>query len=177
MGDRLSNLVKRNNAKIDLRKIPNSLEAIEALERQMQEAGEEAPTQVNHYVSRDVYVRELVIPKGVLVIGRVHKYDHVSIMLEGEMLMWTSDKGAFKIKAPFISTTKAGSKRVGFALSDTRFVTAHGTPNVPDWDPCLPDEELKALFTTRTMIEYNLFATKAEQLQLAIPQQPLIEMW
>lgn len=73
-----------------------------------------------------VYAREIFIPKGTLLTGRIHKHACISIMSKGEKTTITED-GAIRLKAPFATVSKPGIKRVGFAHEDTIWTTIHAT--------------------------------------------------
>jgi hypothetical protein len=73
-----------------------------------------------------VYVREIVIPKGAYCIGRIHKYAHVSIMVSGELMMWTEFDGMIHLKGYNRVLAPPGIKRLGYVLEDVRWITAHG---------------------------------------------------
>lgn len=138
-----------------IQRFPDDVVALERLERELQSQGLAEEQDVRHYHGDGVYVRELVIPARRLCIGMIHKYRHVSIMLTGKMMMWTSERGAFLAEAPFISVTPAGCKRAGYALSEVRFVTAHGTPEWDDWEPC--DATIRATLAAPSLAEYEAF--------------------
>lgn len=82
--------------------------------------------QTNHYFAGGMYAREIVIPAGTLLTGKVHKAEHLNIVSKGEIIVWTED-GMRQIKAPFVLPSRAGAKRVGLALVDTVWVTLHVT--------------------------------------------------
>lgn len=81
---------------------------------------------VRHYFIPGAYIRELTIPAGVMLVGKRHKTDHVSIMLEGEMIVIGKD-GQHHIHAPYFHQGSAGSKRVGMAVKTSRWITVHIT--------------------------------------------------
>jgi quercetin dioxygenase-like cupin family protein len=79
-----------------------------------------------HYLAGGVYARELLIPKGVVVTGKVHKGDHLFFVMSGDLEVMTDD-GVKRIKAPAILSSKAGIKRVAYAYEDTICVAVHAT--------------------------------------------------
>jgi len=110
--------------------------------------------EVHHHFAPGVYVRELVVPKGMIVIGRVHKFDHVFMVIKGSAMVWSSDKkGLTRIDAPLIIQASKGTQKVVKTLSDCIFVTSHSTNGVEDeLLHAASDEEIKNLFTTPEMI-------------------------
>ncbi|MDH5182278.1 MAG: hypothetical protein OEX12_00175 [Gammaproteobacteria bacterium] len=125
-------------------------ERIESLERYLCTLPQqEAP--VEELWGKDVYVRELIIPAGSFVIGRIHKYDHVSIMIEGELLMWTEFDETIHLSGYNKVIAKAGIKRVGYVLQETKWITAHGVTETDNFKN--PVEAL----TVATYGEYSTF--------------------
>lgn len=104
---------------------------------------------VNHFIATGVYVRQLDLQRGVMAVGRIHKFDHVFMLIKGKAKLWSSDlKQVNIIEAPFISSSKAGVFKAVICLSDCTFVTAHSTNGIEDeLLNATSDEEIKALFT------------------------------
>lgn len=82
---------------------------------------------LTHKFAPGVYVREIFIPKGMIVVGKIHKHDHPNILLKGEVMVATEFGGKEHLKAPLSLISKAGTKRVVFALEDTIWITIHAT--------------------------------------------------
>ena len=68
---------------------------------------------LEHTFGNGMYMRKITVPAGAFLIGKIHKYDHPSFMLEGEVSVITPE-GVKRIKAPLSMMAKAGEKRVGF---------------------------------------------------------------
>ncbi len=85
--------------------------------------------ETNHYHVKGLYAREIRIPAGTLLTGKVHKAEHLNIISQGEIAVWT-ENGMRRIKAPFVLPSFPGAKRVGFAIVDTVWVTIHATDKV-----------------------------------------------
>jgi hypothetical protein len=80
---------------------------------------------VKHYFSDGTYAREIFIPKGSLLTGRVHKNSDLNIVHYGDMDVMTSH--GFKRVGPCTFTAKAGTKQIGYAYEDTLWTTIHAT--------------------------------------------------
>jgi hypothetical protein len=80
----------------------------------------------NHFLVNGMYAREIFIPAKTLYVGKVHKTDHYFVVLAGSTVM-TTDDGTQTVDAPALLTVKAGSKRMGIAITDCRFVAFHRT--------------------------------------------------
>ena len=80
-----------------------------------------------HRFTPGLYTREMRWPAGVIGTGAIHKTEHISIFLEGRMLIPDENGGSKEIVAPIVETAQPGIKRVGLALEDVRWITVHPT--------------------------------------------------
>lgn len=81
---------------------------------------------LKHYFSKGVYGRELPIPKGTLIVGKIHKYQVMNVLTKGEVTVFSID-GAMRIKAPYTFVSSPGAKRVIFAHEDSIWMNFLGT--------------------------------------------------
>lgn len=90
--------------------------------------GEEADKlcPLTHHFAPGVYAREIFLPAGVTVVGKLHKHAHLNIISKGSVLVST-EKGNEQFDAPFTFTSYAGTKRAVHALEDTIWTTIHVT--------------------------------------------------
>ena len=72
--------------------------------------GEQVEIPVIQYSCNGVYVREITIPAGVILTGKIHKHPCLSIVLTGKMEVIT-DEGPRIIEAPLVYESPAGVKR------------------------------------------------------------------
>lgn len=89
-------------------------------------AGNPVDLPVKHHFSRGVYARELFIPKGTVLVGKIHKYSQINIVNLGDISVLTED-GVKRVKAGATIVSPAGIKRAGYAHEDTVWTTIHGT--------------------------------------------------
>lgn len=80
---------------------------------------------INHF-SNGVYARELHIPKGVMLTGKIHKYENLNILAKGRIKVSVGDE-VKEISAPFVIVSPPGTKRIALALEDCVWITVHGT--------------------------------------------------
>ena len=81
---------------------------------------------VNHHFAPGVYLRELILEAGDLVVGKLHKTQHFLLITKGRVECRTED-GMRMLEAGDIVETMPGMKRVLLAHEDTRMVTVHVT--------------------------------------------------
>lgn len=100
-------------------------EQIERLEAAMREL---PPVEIppRHYFADGLYAREITIPAGTLVTGKIHRTEHLNIVSKGDITVWTED-GMKRVRAPFALVSRPGTKRVGYAHEDTVWTTIHAT--------------------------------------------------
>lgn len=71
-----------------------------------------------------MYARELTVPAGMLIVGKIHKHAHFLFVLKGRAQV-VSEFGSEEVTSGHISVSPAGVKRAVLALEDTLFVTVH----------------------------------------------------
>lgn len=100
-------------------------DAIVALEHVMKQMPEhQIEIETIHHFGPGVYMREVRIPKGATVVGKIHKTEHYSILSQGELSVWT-EGGMKRLKASHVVLSQPGMKRVGYAHEDTVWITVH----------------------------------------------------
>ena len=80
---------------------------------------------LKHSFCEGMYVREIFIPKGTWLTGKIHKHDHPNFLLKGKVEMATEFGGIEILKAPMSLISKAGTKRAIRTITDTVWVTVH----------------------------------------------------
>jgi hypothetical protein len=122
-------------------------EQIERLEAQMRMM-EQLPIEPVHHFADGLYAREITIRAGTILTGKVHSTEHLNIVSQGRIAVWTED-GMKIVAAPCTLISRPGTKRVGFALEDTVWTTIHANPqNFTD----LADLELALIDNTQPVI-------------------------
>jgi len=123
-------------------------EKINALEDLMRQQ-EQVELEVKHHFAYGTYTRELFIPKGIMLTGKIHKYSQFNILIKGEMSVLIDDH-VMRIKAPFYVVSKAGTKRIAIAHEDCIWLTIHGTHETDL-------EKIEEYFIAQTEHEYLEF--------------------
>jgi|TARA_R100000008_G_scaffold86459_1_gene79685 hypothetical protein len=83
---------------------------------------------LKHSFSDGIYVREITIPAGMLIIGKIHKHDHPNFLLKGEVVVVTEEGGVEELKAPCSMISKPGTKRALYAKTELVWTTVHLNP-------------------------------------------------
>ncbi|AVR10305.1 SET domain-containing protein-lysine N-methyltransferase [Burkholderia thailandensis] len=96
-----------------------------ALERQIQRMPP-VDCPVRHYFAPGMAAREMTVPAGVVLTGAVHRHEHLCTISKGRIAVSTDD-GMKVLSAPYTFVSRAGSKRVGYAIEETVWTTYHAT--------------------------------------------------
>lgn len=113
--------------------------------------GEQIEIPVTQYFCNRTYCREITIPAGVILTGKIHKHPCLSVVLTGKMEVIT-DEGPKVIEAPLVYESPAGVKRAGRALEECRWLTIHPYDGEPQ------DEQAMAeLLTVDTYEQLDQF--------------------
>lgn len=81
---------------------------------------------LEHGFAPGVYARKMFIKAGVALTGKIHKYAHWNVLLRGRIVIVT-ETGTKELVAPAMFVSPPGTKRAGYALEDTEWVTIHPT--------------------------------------------------
>ena len=112
---------------------------------------------IDEYTTDDLYCRRCRIPAGTYGATLVHRKDHISICLQGDLILIDQDGNVTEISAPAVFVTKAGTQRSVKAVTDVDFITVHYHPNA---DLSNIENDLGC----QTMAEYNrLISHEVEQ--------------
>lgn len=79
-----------------------------------------------HHFAPGAYGREILLPRGSLVVGKLHRHAHLNIISMGRVSVFT-EEGIKIYKAPLTFVSFPGTKRVVYAHEDTIWTTVHPT--------------------------------------------------
>ena len=106
---------------------------------------------LKHSFSEGVYIREMLMKKNGVVIGKLHKYSHTWFLMQGELIVAT-DQGTNQYIAPCYVNAPAGAKRVIHAVQDSVFINIHPNPeNITDI------EQLENMLTCKSYNAYEKY--------------------
>lgn len=82
---------------------------------------------LRHHFAPGAYAREILIPAGELVVGKIHRHAHVNVLSHGRALVATPDGESEVLVAPYTFVSQPGTKRAVFAIDDVVWTTVHVT--------------------------------------------------
>lgn len=83
-------------------------------------------TPINEKYGCCTYAREIFLPAGHIVIGKIHRHAHLNFIMKGKVSVNT-EFGKKHLEAPCIFISEPGLKRAVYAEEDTVWVTVHLT--------------------------------------------------
>lgn len=107
---------------------------------------------VTHRFAPGIYARELFIPAGTFLTGKIHKYEHLCIMSQGDMTVLL-ETGLRRVQAPFTCVSPPGTKRIAYAHENTIWTTIHPTMETDI-------EKIEQLLTAADEAEYLTFCAE-----------------
>ena len=115
----------------------------------------DGPCKITHYFAPGVYAREMWMPAGCLITGKIHMTEHLNMLSQGKVSV--SNKGeSITMEAPYTFVSPVGTKRAIYAHEDSTWTTIHAT-ELTD-----PDE-----------IEQEIIAETFEELDAMLEYQEL----
>lgn len=75
------------------------------------------------------YARQMFIPQGTLIIGKIHRHQHLNFIMQGKVSVST-EFGKKYFEAPCTFVSEEGLKRAVYAEEDTIWVTVHMTKHL-----------------------------------------------
>ena len=75
------------------------------------------------------YAREMLIPKGTLIIGKIHRHQHLNFIAKGKVIVFT-EFGQKQLEGPCTFVSEIGLNRAVYAEEDTLWTTVHLTEHV-----------------------------------------------
>jgi len=88
--------------------------------------------EVKHTFTDGIYAREIFLPAGSMVVGKIHRHNHLNFISRGTVTVYTKD-GLETFTGPITMISTAGTKRAVYANTDCVWTTIHTNPdNITD---------------------------------------------
>ena len=100
------------------------VEQIETVEQAIREINRPPDIETKHYFAGGVYEREIHVPAGSLITGKIHLTEHLAKLTKGTMTIFANgESNTFTGPCTFVS--QPGIKRMGYAHDDCVFSNFH----------------------------------------------------
>lgn len=124
-------------------------EKVQIIEDEMRKAPQVHIPVRHYFCEQGTYAREITIPAGTLLTGRIHKYAQINILSSGTIEVLT-ENGIETVTAPFTVVSPPGTKRIARAVTKCTWTTILATDET---DP----DKIEDLFTVETEKDYLAF--------------------
>lgn len=88
----------------------------------------QAECEILHHHVPGVYCREMRAAAGTLIVGKMHKTEHLNILSKGAVAVATPEGEPVVYEAPCMIHSQPGTKRVLLALTDIVWTNIHANP-------------------------------------------------
>lgn len=82
---------------------------------------------LRHVFTPGLYAREMSLPRGTVIISKIHKTEHPFVVSKGVLRVFIEGCGWETIAAPFIGVTKPMTRRLALIVEDCVWTTFHAT--------------------------------------------------
>jgi hypothetical protein len=82
---------------------------------------------VVHHFAPGVYMRELTMPAGLVVLGKIHKTEHLNLITQGRVSFTAGDGTVHHVEAPYTFVSKPGIQKMLYVHEATTWLTVHPT--------------------------------------------------
>ena len=79
---------------------------------------------VTNVIADGVLARTVLMPKGEIVVGEIHKYESINILVKGELKVWVNGE-VIHLKAPYMVKSKANTRKVAYIIEDVVWTSIH----------------------------------------------------
>lgn len=106
--------------------VPGTTRDIECLEAQLLKLPQ-VSYRLRTFHAPGVYVREITMPRGALIVGHEHLTEHFNIVAQGAALVVIGER-VERMVAPYCVVSGAGVRKVLLILDDMVWFTVHANP-------------------------------------------------
>ena len=102
------------------------INVVRDVQQQLSESPDVIDVPVQHHFAPGVYMRQMDAAAGTLVVSKMHRTEHMNILLKGSLTVAT-ENGIELLKAPAVIKSMPGTKRIGYFHEDSSWITIHPT--------------------------------------------------
>ena len=121
------------------------IDTVRDVQQQLSESPDQIDVPVQHHFAPGVYMRQMDAAGGTLVVSKMHRTEHMNILLKGSLTVATED-GIQLMTAPCVLKSMPGTKRIGYFHEDSSWITIHPTSDTDlekiEQQVIVPDDEI-----------------------------------
>ena len=80
----------------------------------------------SHHFGPNIYIKEVTLPAGAVIIGKHHRHEHLCNMVSGRMIVVDSEGNRTELVAPMTFMAKAGRK-IAYIIETVVFQNIYST--------------------------------------------------
>lgn len=121
------------------------IDTVRDVQQQLSESPDQIDVPVQHHFAPGVYMRQMDAAAGTLVVSKMHRTEHMNILLKGSLTVAT-EEGIQLMTAPCVLKSMPGTKRIGYFHEDSSWITIHPTSDTDlekiEQQVIVPDDEI-----------------------------------
>lgn len=121
------------------------ISVVRDVQQQITDNAELIDVPVDHHFAPGLYMRQMNAKAGTLVVSKMHRTEHMNILLTGSLTVAT-ENGIELLKAPLVIKSMPGTKRIGYFHEDSSWITVHPTQTTDldliEQQVIVPDDEI-----------------------------------
>ena len=121
------------------------IDVVRGVQDQLSQCPDLIDVPVQHHFAPGVYMRQMDAAAGTLVVSKMHRTEHMNILLKGSLTVATED-GIQLMTAPCVLKSMPGTKRIGYFHEDSSWITVHPTEETDlekiEQQVIVPDDEI-----------------------------------
>jgi hypothetical protein len=79
-----------------------------------------------HHFGPNIYIKEVTLPAGAVIVGKYHRHEHLCNMVSGRMIVVDSEGNRTELVAPMTFMAKAGRK-IAYIIETVVFQNIYST--------------------------------------------------
>jgi len=83
---------------------------------------------LKHIFTPGIYAREITLPAGAVLVGKIHREQHLNFISRGRVQVFTESGGLEELEGPCTMISEPGTKRTVHVLEETVWTTIHHNP-------------------------------------------------
>lgn len=130
--------------------LSRDLNSIFAMQKILEDTHEYVEMPLRHFFAPHICLREITMPAGTFVVGKMHKTEHLNIIVKGDVSVMGADGVPIRYTAvdhPVVFVSYPGVKKVLYNHEDTVWMVPHITEETDlekiEADVILPDNVLR----------------------------------
>lgn len=137
---------------------PNQMmrQKVDVLQRKLSKLPQYQP-ETKHYFHGGMYCREVFRHAGVLVVGAIHKKEHLYLIVSGTVAITDGEGNVQEVTGPYLFQSKPKTKRAVYAVTDALCMTFHAldAQSVEEAEAELIEVEPESMYSVGNQVKHK----------------------